>query len=137
MRQLHDISKYNKCCFIPELYDVIVPPDERSIHKLNNLFLVIEIEDSDLKKIIREGVLTQISQDHIKLMLYNLLCAIKFCHSANIMHRDLKPANILVNKDCQIKLCDFGISRTLPESLLGKGSGNSKRIRDSIFKHKI
>lgn len=59
----------------------------------------------------------------------------KFCHSANVIHRDLKPANILINKDCQIKICDFGISRTLPESCLGKGSGNSKRIRDSILKH--
>lgn len=81
--------------------------------------------------------MTGISQEHIKLILYNLLCAVKFCHSANVVHRDFKPANILVNKDCQVKLCDFGISRTLPDSLHGKGSGNSKRIRDSIVKHNL
>ena len=82
-------------------------------------------------------MLTGISQEHLKLVIYNLLCAVKYCHSANVLHRDIKPANILINKDCQVKLCDFGISRTLPESLLGKGSGNSKRIRDSILKHDL
>ena len=97
----------------------------------------MEYEDSDLKKVMRQGVMTGISQEHIKLILYNLLCAVKYVHSANVMHRDFKPANILIDKDCQVKLCDFGISRTLPDSLNGKGSGNSKRIRDSIMKHNL
>ena len=55
-------------------------------------------------------------------------------HSANVLHRDLKPANILLDEDCNIKICDFGLSRTLPNSCVGKGSGNSKRMRDSILK---
>jgi serine/threonine protein kinase len=56
--------------------------------------------------------------------------------SANVIHRDIKPENILVDHFCNIKICDFGLSRTLPKSCFGEGSGSSKRIRDSIVKMK-
>ena len=36
-----------------------------------------------------------------------------------------------------MKLCDFGLSRTLPQSSIGKGSGDSKRLRNSILKSNI
>ena len=54
-------------------------------------------------------------------------------HSANVMHRDLKPGNILINLDCEVKICDYGLARTFPESLLGKGSGNTRRLREAIL----
>lgn len=46
-------------------------------------------------------------------MVYNLLCAVKYLHSANVIHRDLKPANVLVNEDCSVKICDFGLARSI------------------------
>ena len=42
-----------------------------------------------------------------------------------------------MNKHCQVKICDFGLSRTLPASMRGKGSGNTKRVRESIMKHGV
>lgn len=38
-------------------------------------------------------------------------------HKTNVMHRDIKPDNILLNKDCQVKLCDFGFARTVPTAV--------------------
>ena len=63
---------------------------------------------------------------------FKSLC-MKFLHSANIMHRDLKPANILVDNNCQVMVCDFGLARTLPESCQGKHNGNSIKVRDSVI----
>ena len=48
--------------------------------------------------------------------MYNLLCAINYFHSANIIHRDIKPANILIDANCKIKVCDFGLARVQPKS---------------------
>ena len=45
--------------------------------------------------------------------MYNLLCSVKYLHDSNVIHRDIKPANILVNEDCTIKLCDFGLARSV------------------------
>lgn len=42
-----------------------------------------------------------------------MLCALKYLHESNVIHRDLKPANVLVNEDCTIKLCDFGLARSV------------------------
>ena len=50
-------------------------------------------------------------------ILYNLLCSLKFLHSANVIHRDIKPGNILIDNYCSIKICDFGLARTLPNEL--------------------
>jgi len=34
-------------------------------------------------------------------------------HSAHVLHRDLKPGNLLVNKNCDLKICDFGLARAV------------------------
>ena len=38
-----------------------------------------------------------------------------YMHSAGIIHRDLKPSNFLIDSSCQVKICDFGLARTLPK----------------------
>jgi len=50
---------------------------------------------------------------HIKTVVYNVVCAVKYVHSADVLHWDLKPANILINEDCTVKLCDFGLARSI------------------------
>lgn len=45
--------------------------------------------------------------------------ALKYIHSAGIIHRDLKPSNILLNENCDLKLCDFGLAREQDHQMTG------------------
>ena len=40
--------------------------------------------------------------------MQQLLRGLSFCHSHNVLHRDLKPQNLLINKNGELKLADFG-----------------------------
>ena len=45
-----------------------------------------------------------------KLSILKVLRALKYIHSANVLHRDLKPSNLLLNSNCDLKICDFGLA---------------------------
>ena len=73
-----------------------------------DIYLVFEYMETDLHTVIRANILEPI---HKQFIMYQLLKALKFIHSAGITHRDLKPSNILINSDSYIKVCDFGLAR--------------------------
>ena len=76
-------------------------------------------------------------EEHKLTIMYNMLCGLNFLHTANIMHRDIKPANILVNTNCSVKYCDFGLSSQLqPEdSFLKKLDEKNDSSNDLIRKY--
>jgi mitogen-activated protein kinase 1/3 len=43
--------------------------------------------------------------------MLQILRGLKYMHSANVIHRDIKPSNLLVNSQCDLKICDFGLAR--------------------------
>ena len=52
-----------------------------------------------------------ITEKHIQYILHQIICGVKFLHSANVLHRDLKTQNILVDRRLNVKICDFGLAR--------------------------
>ncbi|CAH8517005.1 unnamed protein product [Heterobilharzia americana] len=64
---------------------------------------------TDLHKIIVSP--QPLSLDHVKIFVYQILRGLKYLHSARIIHRDIKPGNMLVNSNCLLKICDFGLAR--------------------------
>lgn len=59
--------------------------------------------DTDLNKLIQSSDQV-LSDEHYKFIIYQILRAVLFLHSAKVIHRDIKPSNVLINEDCAIKL---------------------------------
>lgn len=87
------------------------PEAETDPTKLNKVFLVMELFDLDMTKLICSK--SELHTEQIKVIIYNMFLSLKYLHSANVIHRDLKPSNILITEDCTIKLCDFGFARSV------------------------
>lgn len=86
------------------------------VHKAendNDIYLVFEYMETDLHAVIRAGILEDIHKQYI---IYQLLKALRYVHSAGVIHRDIKPSNLLLNSECLVKVADFGLARCIDTS---------------------
>ena len=58
-----------------------------------------------------------------------ILRGVHAIHTAHVLHRDLKPGNLLVNKNCDLKICDFGLARAIDPSEEKKDLGLTECAR--------
>ncbi|KNC76341.1 CMGC/MAPK protein kinase [Sphaeroforma arctica JP610] len=65
--------------------------------------------ETDLHQIIASS--QPLTDEHVQYFLYQILRGLKYIHSAGVLHRDLKPSNLLLNGNCDLKICDFGLAR--------------------------
>jgi len=77
-----------------------------------DIYLTFDFMETDLHAVIRANLLEDIHKQYI---IYQLLRAIKYMHSGGLLHRDIKPSNLLLNSDCHVKVCDFGLCRSIAE----------------------
>lgn len=88
--------------------DVLLPCSREAF---DELYVLTPLMQSDLHKIIVSNQI--LSMDHVKVFTYQILRGLKYLHGASILHRDLKPGNLLVNSNCLLKICDFGLARSI------------------------
>ena len=107
LREITLMRKLNHNSIV-KIVEILEPDDLSSFQQL---YIVMEYMQSDLKKLIRSSLYLEVF--HIQKIMHNLLVAVKYLHDSSVLHRDIKPANILINEDCSIKICDFGLSRSI------------------------
>ncbi|KAB1217316.1 Cyclin-dependent kinase G-2 [Morella rubra] len=102
LREINILLSFNH----PSVVDVKgVVTDE-----LDNVFMVMEYMEYDLKGLL-EGMKQPFSISEVKCLMLQLLEGVQYLHDNWVLHRDLKTSNLLVSKDGELKICDFGLSR--------------------------
>jgi serine/threonine protein kinase len=89
------------------LKDLFRPKDPEHF---TDLYFVTDYMDTDLHQVLKSKQI-RLVEEHCQYFIYQLLCGLHYIHSAGVLHRDLKPANLLTNGDCDLRICDFGLSR--------------------------
>jgi len=104
IKLLHHFRRHKNITCLYDM-DIVFGPDGN----FDEVYLYEELMEADLHAIIRSG--QPLSDAHFQSFIYQTLCGLKYIHSADVLHRDLKPGNLLVNADCELKICDFGLAR--------------------------
>jgi mitogen-activated protein kinase 1/3 len=108
-----DIIKPSSIDAFKEVYCTshLTSPDPSQRFLIDTLSKVIqELMETDMHRVIRTQ---DLSDDHAQYFIYQTLRALKALHSADVIHRDLKPSNLLLNANCDLKVCDFGLARSV------------------------
>lgn len=110
----------------------MMPPLANYVEGYNDVYITTDLMETDLHRIIYSK--QNLSVDHVQYFVYQILRALKYIHSANVLHRDLKPSNLLVNSNCDLKVCDFGLARgIIPEDdLLEERNGGSMLLTEYV-----
>lgn len=102
IKLLHHFNHEN----IVGLTDLINP---LTMEDFEDVYIILDFMETDLHKIIYSK--NELSDDHCQYFVYQMLRGLKYIHSANVLHRDMKPSNLLLNANCDLKICDFGLAR--------------------------
>ncbi|XP_025109824.1 extracellular signal-regulated kinase 2-like [Pomacea canaliculata] len=106
-REIMFLQEFGDHPNVIKLHNVIKAENDKDI------YLVFEFMETDLHNVIKRGNI--LKDVHKRYVMYQLFKAIKYLHSGNVIHRDLKPSNILLDSECVVKLCDFGLARSLTQ----------------------
>lgn len=125
LRELKFLRLLNAHDNIVTVKDVLIPSERDAF---DDVFVVMELLPTDLGRLLRSK--TVLSEAHVKLLMYQLLCGVNYLHQSHVFHRDLNPANILVDTECQLRICDFGLARC---KFQGQGQHRNMRRNDDIL----
>lgn len=116
-RELEILSTVNHCSII-KIYEIF--------ETAGKVYIVMELGvQGDLLEFIKSN--RGLPEEVACRMFRQLCCAVKYCHDLDVVHRDLKCDNILLDKDMNVKLSDFGFSKRCFRD------GNGKMLPSKTF----
>lgn len=109
----------------------MMPPNVQFLEDFNDVYLVTDLMETDLHRIIYSK--QKLSMDHAQYFIYQVLRGLKYIHSCRVLHRDLKPSNLLVNSNCDLKICDFGLARGIRRDPNDTGTSGADSTSDPML----
>ncbi|GMF49275.1 unnamed protein product [Phytophthora fragariaefolia] len=91
---------------------------KEAFRRKGRLYLVFEYVEKNLLEVLEDKP-NGVDSELVRSYIFQLCCAIHYCHVNNVVHRDIKPENLLVNTsngEHSLRLCDFGFARSLPSN---------------------
>ena len=104
-------SALREICILKELKHRNVVRLHDVLHSERKMTMVFEYCEQDLKKYF-DSCGGEVDPAIVQSFMYQLLKGLAFCHQQNVLHRDLKPQNLLINRNGELKLADFGLARS-------------------------
>ena len=91
---------------IIDIMEIFIPQEYETF---SDVYVVSSLMETDLTALLKSA--QPLGDAHCQYLLYQVLRGCKYLHSAGVIHRDLNPRNLLVNSNCDLKICDFGSAR--------------------------
>ncbi|KAJ5283333.1 hypothetical protein N7505_001313 [Penicillium chrysogenum] len=105
------------------LNDIFISPSE-------DMYLATDLMATDLHILMKAK---KLDDRFTQYFLYQIMRGLKYIHSAGVVHRDLKPSNILINENCDLKVCDFGLARVKEAHMTGYVSTRYNRAPEIML----
>ncbi|GAB0489676.1 hypothetical protein MMPV_000901 [Pyropia vietnamensis] len=116
-RMLREV-RLGKALRHPCLLSIVDLDAPMSYAEFADLYIISDRMDTDLHKLARST--TPILPIHLSFFMYQIFSALAYTHAACCWHRDIKPANILVNRNGDVRVADFGLSRYVDPVAVGQ-----------------
>ena len=119
------LTKQDESGFVTPLITCIISDHaKQNSDDLREVFLVMDLMHSDLHERIES---LDLKPETMLKIVYKILCCIKWMHDRGIIHRDLKPDNFVFDDRGEVRLCDFGLARSLELQRPGNSKQEYKR----------
>ncbi|KAL4870322.1 hypothetical protein BDV12DRAFT_195469 [Aspergillus spectabilis] len=88
-----------------------------------DIIMVLEYAERELfDYLVKRG---RCNDAEARKFFQQIICAVEYCHRHKIVHRDLKPENLLIDRDKNVKIADFGLSNIMTDGNFLKTSCGS------------